>query len=279
MIIVIMFLLDYSYTKVYQTSAPRSKFQLLRNLKDKKVNYIFLGSSRVENGIVPELIKDKTGKTAVNLGFQASKTSDIYTVLKLLKTYNVKSDKILIQIDYIYNANGSSNIMAYQAMPFIKDNLVMKEYSDHVNPTEQYFYFFPFLRYCRNDLKIGLREIILNLAEKKTAAVAANGYCPLYGSSDDHNYKLPVSIVANNIYIDRIKKFAGKNNMNIAFFCAPFCKHTKNLDYIEKLKLKIPELKDYSSVIKTDTLFQNCAHLNNDGALKFTKIIIDELLK
>jgi hypothetical protein len=37
------------------------------------------------------------------MGFQAAKFSDVYLLLQLVKEYNIKTDKIFIQLDYIYN--------------------------------------------------------------------------------------------------------------------------------------------------------------------------------
>ena len=67
--------------------------------------------------------------------------------------------------------------------------------------------------------------------------------------------------------------------MKIVFFCAPFCGHTKNLDYIKKLKMKIPELYDFSNSIKEESHFVNCFHLNATGAARFTEIFTQTVLK
>lgn len=169
MLLIVMSVLDVAYTKVYQTSYPRTKFQYLRSLKNKKVDYIFIGSSRVENGIVPSIEKKKTGKEAVNLGFQAAKLGDIYTLLQLVKEYDIHYETILIQVDYIYNfVDGNSNMFQYEMVPFIRENAITKGYSDTytINPVANYYV--PFYRYCDNDLKIGFREVFANLIYKKT---------------------------------------------------------------------------------------------------------------
>lgn len=274
-----MSVLDFTYTKIYSTAYPRTKFQYLRSLKDKKVDYIFLGSSRVENGIVPMVIYNKTHKTAVNLGFQAAKLIDIYTVLKLLKEYNIKNQTILIQVDYIYNiTKGNSNIFQYQMTPFIRENEITKSYSNKYAKSPNANYYIPFYRYCNNDLKVGFREIFSNILNKKTDIITNNGYVALQGNSKELAGSLPDFIVNSNPIVDSIKSFSKQNNMNVVFYCAPFCKNNKNRIFISKLKKKIPELKDFSGVIKDDNMFQNCNHLNDSGAKRFTEILIDNLL-
>ena len=77
-LVIVSLAFDLVYTHIYKNSNPRSKFQYFRSLKDTKINYIFLGSSRVDNGIVPSIIEDKTNKSCLNLEFQYSHISDIY---------------------------------------------------------------------------------------------------------------------------------------------------------------------------------------------------------
>jgi hypothetical protein len=229
----ILLLLDFSFTKVYENSEARTKFQYLRSLKNKKIDYLFLGSSRVENSIVPKLIEDETGKSAINLGFQASKLGDIYTILKLIKKYNIKTEKIIIQVDYIFNIeDGCSNVLQYELMPFIRENEVTQEYFDRCFSDKKEILYVPFYRYLNFESKIGFREFFLNLIDKKTSVVKNHGFVALQGISLDHNNSLPNKINDKNKYYDRIKQFAKRNNMPVVFFCAPFCKHTKNLFFI-----------------------------------------------
>jgi hypothetical protein len=276
---VMLLLLDYSYTTIYEDSNPRTKFQYFRSLKNKKINYIFLGSSRVENTIVTSLIEQQTGQSAANIGFQASKIGDLYTMVKLVKKYNIQTDRIFIQVDYIFNIeDGYSNVMQYELMPFIKENEITKEYFERHFRGEEEIYYFPFYRYCHFDNKIGLREFILNIANKETKIVKNKGFVALQGNSSEHKNALPIQINDTNKYYDKIKEFAKINNMPVVFFCAPFCKHTRNLVFMEKLKMKIPGLYDFSGVVNDDEMFANCSHLNQNGANYFTRYLIKKIL-
>jgi hypothetical protein len=279
-ILIVMSLLDVGYTKIYETSYPRTKFQYLRSLKNKKIDYIFIGSSRVENGIVPSVIYDKTGKEAVNFGFQAAKLGDIYTLLQLIKEYNIRHEKILIQVDYIYNMeDGHSNIFEYEMMPFIRENGITKEYYDKFSTNPIANYYIPFYRYCDNDLKIGFREVFANVIHKKTNVIPNRGYGAIYGNSTELEGSLPNVILDRNPILDSIQTFLKQNNMKGVFFCAPFCKNNKNKNFTSKLKTKIPGLKDFSRVINDDKMFVNCNHLNDSGARRFTEILTEQLLK
>ncbi len=274
----IMFALDFGYTKVYENAKPRTKFQYLRSLKNKQFDYIFLGSSRVENGIIPAIIKEKTGKETLNLGFQASKLNDIYTVLQLLKEYNIQGKRIFIQIDYIYNLKGNSKILQYQMIPFINENEVLNKHFKNNSKDYLGYNYVPFYRYSRNDLKLNFREILLSVAKKKTNAMQGDGYAPKYGTSENHRLTLPKELDKENIVFDSIIKYIEKNKINATFYCAPFCYHGKNMEFTTKLKNKVPNFYDFSRAVSDEKLFQNSSHLNHEGAIYFTDIFINQVL-
>ena len=274
----LMYLLDFGYTKIYQNAKPRTKIQYLQKQRGKKIDYIFIGSSRVESGVVPSIIEEKLNKTTLNLGFQAAKLHDIYTVLQLIKYYDIHYEKIFIQVDYSFNLNSTSTIFQPEILPFIHDNSI---YNNHIkfNPSNYFKYnYVPFFRYCRNDLKLGFREICLNLASKRTNALNNNGYSPLEGTFENHKFSLPEKINRSNCYLDSIQTFCKTNKIPVIFYCAPFSKQTKNFNYIDKLKSKINGLYDFSSTITDNNLFQNGNHLNDNGAKIFTQIFIDNVL-
>ena len=281
-ILILLLVFDFTYTTVYKNANPRTKFQYLRSLKNTKVNYIFLGSSRVENGIDPFIIENKTKKKCVNLGYEAAKLGDIYTVLQLLKWYNIASDTIFIQVDYIFDIKGHSINLPYEIAPFIKDNQITKDYLIDYIGEDPSVYYVPFIRYCGSDQKIGFRDVFANLIKKKTNVVESKGYSPLRvqvnGGKHNSHFSLPTDIASYSPYYEKIKKYGTTNHLKIIFFCAPFCRHTKNLDYVAKLKTKIPDLYDFSTVIQEDSLFVNCFHLNEIGARKFTEILVEEII-
>ncbi len=280
--LMLLLVLDFTYTTIYENAKPRTKFQYLRSLKSTKVNYIFLGSSRVENGIDPFIVENKTKKKCINLGYEAAKLGDIFTVLQLLKSYAIVSDTVFIQVDYIFDINGHSINLPYEMTPFVKDNPVTKDYLLDYIGKDPSLYYVPFIRYCGSDQKIGFRDVFANLVGKKTRVVENKGYSPLAPRINEsiHNkhFSLPASIASHSPYYEKIKKFGAANNIKIVFFCAPFCRHTKNLDYIKKLKTKIPDLYDFSNAIPEDSMFVNCFHLNEMGASKFTEILVEKII-
>jgi hypothetical protein len=277
--LLIAFSFDLVYSSVYEISSPRTKFQYFRTFEKDSIDYIFLGSSRVENSLVVSEIEKQTGKSALNLGFQAAKMEDIYTLLKLIKAYEIHTEKIFIQVDYIFNiAGGHSNVLQYEIMPFVRDNAITKSYLNKHFEYPNLLYYFPFYRYSDYDSKIGFREFVLNVLEKNTTIQVDKGFVRLDGTLNRCDYELPTFVNERNVYFDQIQDFAKKNNMNIVYYFSPMSLSTKNKDYVAKLQGKIPKLHDFSSIVKDDRLFQDCTHLNRKGATFFTQYFIDTLL-
>lgn len=281
--LILLLVFDFTYTTIYENANPRTKFQYLRSLKNTKVNYVFLGSSRVENGIDPFIVENRTQKKCINLGYGAAKLGDIYTVLQLLKSYAIVTDTVFIQVDYIFDIKGHSINLPYEMTPFIKDNPVTKDYLLNYIGEDPCMYYIPFIRYCRSDQKIGFRDFFANLIGKKTTVTENKGYSPLSLQANEitnrNHFSLPAYITSYSPYYEKIKKYGDANNIKIVFFCAPFCRHTKNLNYVRKLKTKIPDLYDFSTVVQQDSMFVNCFHLNESGATEFTEVFVKKIFK
>ena len=277
MTVLIMSVLDFGYTYVYMNSKPRTKYQVLRSLKNQKFDYAFLGSSRVYNTIMPSIIKERTGKDAINMAFTASHLHDIYTVLKLFKAYHIKTEKIFIQVDNSFNIDGKSNILEYQIIPFLRENEATKAHFKTYSNLP-FLYYVPFYRYCLYDQKIGFREVFNNLYGKSTDCADDLGFKAEHdGNGIDNKYALPTKINTRNIIFDSIKKYSANHNIDVIYFCAPYYKETKNLDFVGKLKSKIPELIDYSNAVEDGKMFLDNSHVNDIGARYFTNYLVDDL--
>ncbi len=277
MLIVSAYALDMFYTNVFKEATPRTKFQNLRALKNQTVDYVFLGSSRVENGISPEIIKSRTGKVAINLGFQASKMSDIYLILQLLDEYKISYKKAFIQVDYIYNfENGFSNVLSYEVLPFLNENELISNHSLLNDPANFWRNkHIPFYRYSITSQKIGIREVVMNVLRKQTTISKNKGFDPLFGNYSGGKYSLPDTIAKKNKYYDLIADYSLKNKKDVTFFIAPFLISDNDFSFVRKLEKKVIGLKDFSNALPNNKYFQNNSHLNNVGAEAFTNILID----
>ena len=135
------------------------------SLREQKIDYIFIGSSRVDNTIDADIISKITGKTALNLGIQSAKPDDYYLMLKLIKDLNIQTNKIFIQMDYVYNLSGNSKILNSYLMPYTENDIV----NNHLKSTIKNSWFIPnlpFYKYLVYDYKIGFREFFSTTIHK-----------------------------------------------------------------------------------------------------------------
>jgi|SRR6218665_335272 len=274
---VLMVACDFGYTLTYQKAKPRNKFEYILQMKPQKINYVFLGSSRTENHIVTSEVKVLTGESAINLGMAGAVFEDNLLQLKLLLDRKVKIEKLFLQVDYLYDHPGVSNIGNSMALPFIH-NQVVKSHLESQMPNFNALYYIPFYRYLVTDFAIGFREFFFTMVGKKSKIDISDGFVPKNGSEPFQTFSFPKQIAAENKTITAFKNICKANKIELVLFCAPFCSKTENTAYIRKLKLNLPELHDYSTAVP-DSLFYNCGHLNEKGAQFFTKKLIQDCVK
>lgn len=274
---ILLFALESIYDGIYKHGLPRNKISYLMSLREQKIDYIFIGSSRVDNTIDADIISKITGKTALNLGIQSAKPDDYYLMLKLIKDLNIQTNKIFIQMDYVYNLSGNSKILNSYLMPYTENDIV----NNHLKSTIKNSWFIqnlPFYKYLVYDYKIGFREFFSTAIHKPSSIDLKNGYFPKYGySGAPLNGKLSGLIEEKNIYVDSINILGHKEHMEIIYFTAPFCPNTENIDFTTKLESKLPVLWNFSNYLKDDKYFYDCNHVNDSGAQSFTKAFADRI--
>ncbi|WP_156100679.1 hypothetical protein [Gillisia sp. Hel_I_29] len=279
-IILSLYLLDFIYTYTYHHGTARNKLSYIMQRENDTVDYVFIGSSRVDNTINADIITSITSKSTINLGFQGAKIDDYYIILQLLKEQNIKFKKVFIQVDYVFNMDGNSEILKSYLMPYIHKDFITKL----IKKRDKEFYqlkYIPFYRYLIYDYKLGFREFFNSAINHRSATDFKNGYFPKYGSTNQKlSSTLPDHVISRNNYINKINAFAKKNDITIIYFMAPYCPNTKNLNYSKKLKNKLPSFLDYSHVFPfQEDYFYNCSHLNDRGATEFSKIFAKDILR
>ena len=276
--VILLATLDAVYTYVFSHGTPRNKIAHILSIEKQHIDYIFIGSSRVDNTIDAKVIEKETGKKAINLGVQGGKIDDFYLMLQLLKKQEITAETIFIQIDYIYNIEGNSEALKSSLMPYIHDEIV-SNFIKTRDPEYLALKYLPFYRYLIYDYKIGFREFFNTATGQAGWIDLENGYFPLYGSSGkDLQGSLPDHIRNKNDKIRQINSFARANNLNVVYFMAPFCPDMQNLDFASKLQEKLPNFINFSrpSSLQNE-VFYDCAHLNDKGAKEFSQIFAEKI--
>ncbi|WP_298952457.1 hypothetical protein [uncultured Nonlabens sp.] len=274
-LIIGVFILDTVYTAAFHTGFARNKTQYAVQLKESHIDYIFLGSSRVENHIDCELITELTGKSCLNLGLQGSRVNDSASLLQILKDNDISYKKVFYQLDYSVNSDGFSPAFLSSLMPFVNDDNVKINLLSKLELTKSTK--LPFLQYATNDKIVGFREVILQYYGKPSRQDLTNGYDGRDGIGVDIKGELPSSIKENNSGILWMQELEPKN---LVFFTAPYCKEAINRDLmIKDLKDKYPSVTSFINIFDDKEMyFADCGYLNNKGAKSFTRILTQDLL-
>lgn len=270
----LLVILDSVYTLIYSNSRVRDKVQFVLNTTPKHYNAIILGSSRAENHLIPEIFKEY-GLDVYNFGMSGGSLCEDSLMLKLFFEKGNTVDKILLQVDLQFLNEVPAEGIQARFLPYLPLNkTIYTHYKDNTKNSFALAYF-PFYRYCKLDAKIGFRELVITLMNKKGKFYDTNGFAPLSGSLNSKvKQNLPKEVCEKNKYYDEIVAISLKNKVLLISFTAPFCSYTNNTDFFSKLKQNVPELYDYSNFIKEDSLFSTCGHLNEKGAEIFTKMML-----
>lgn len=273
--VVLSIVCDKIYALSFEYGLPRNKVQVVANLENAHIDYIFLGSSRVENHIDCDLIESLTGKSCLNLGLQGGRLKDYRVLTYLLKHNKVTYEKLLVQVDYSYNFDDYSNGFIASIAPYVNNSNFPKELRNLLELPRAYN--LPFYRFIINDNIIGFRESLMQLLKKDVNADLTNGFVPLNGIGTEISGHFPEKIASSNIAFDDILTL---NLKQIIPFAAPYCKSTSSRDsFMDDLKIIYPSIHSYIDLFDDEEgMFVNCGHLNERGAKKFTKILTEDIL-
>jgi hypothetical protein len=272
-----MFILDLGYTYIYENGEPRTKFQKILQLK-KHYDIAFFGSSRTENHIDCKIITKLTGKSCVNFGISGSSIGDMLILMKLAENRGITFKRIFMQIDYNYNNEGITDYLTALIVPFL-GNAVVKNELHKYNKNNSYRNI-PFYKYMEFDKIIGFREVFATLINKKSKINIESNFTPKEGTGLAVAGKFPTTIKNTNKELEEMQNLYRFTNTSLVFFTAPYCDAIKNRNFIDKVQIKLPCLKNYIDIFDNkNEYFFDCGHLNIDGAEKFTKIIIKDFMK
>ncbi|WP_395043126.1 hypothetical protein [Flavobacterium sp.] len=277
-LILTLVLLDVLYTVIYLNSNSRTKIDYLYNSKDKNYDVVFLGSSRVNNHFVPKIFNDYGYKT-FNFGLTRSRLEESSLMLKMMVERNYKIKNLILQVDLNINTNDHSEAIRSLFMPYLQQSKTIRNHYKNISEYNQLLYV-PFYRYMNYDARIGFKEAFNTAIHKKTNALDNDGYYPLM---KNQKKLIPADLSKyypkKNKAYEEIKIICKKNNINLIAITTPMCKSTINREYFDQIKLIYPEIRNFENAVTDDKYFASCGHLNNKGAIEFTKVIFSSYFK
>jgi len=267
----ILWVLDFFFTSIYNhNSVIRNKIQYIFKSKIKTFDYVFLGSSRVEYHIDTKFIDSLTHKKSLNFGISGQDLSETFLTLQLLVANNFNVKKYFIQVDEsaFSTIEKKTFIGASYFMPYIKKNIV----KNHLKENDEDFYFdyyLPFYRYMNYNPKIGYRELLLTLGNKKRSQEFYIGLHQLIKNKNS-NYIFKENY--QNKLLEKIKKFSKNNNLDITFFTSPYFQPKGIKEYQSFANSN--NIFIYIDSLQSPNNYKDLTHLNYKGARKFTKMLI-----
>lgn len=274
MLIVSATLLDFIYTKVYESSKGRNKIQAVINGNKDSLGVLILGSSRANNHLVTsEFAKDRI--KAFNYGMSGSTLEESALLIQLMfeKKWVIKN--VLLEVDLNVNSESYSDGTRALFMPYFRNSTISNYYYTSENFNQ--LYYIPFYRYVKYETKIGVRELFFSIIKKKSNSLQNGGFYPLNNEGENMKYDLSKHTPRANKNYKKIKDLCQIYKINLIVITTPMCKNTVNRNYFKELKKRYPEIHNFEDVVTEDKYFSSCGHMNVAGATLFTKQIITSL--
>ncbi|MEZ7514279.1 hypothetical protein [Flavobacterium frigidarium] len=271
--------LDYSYTAVYLNSKSRDKVSDVFKSKARSYDVVILGSSRANNHFVTRIF-EKNGLKTFNYGMSGGHLYEASLLLKLMIERNYEIKTLILEADLNLSNDKQSEGVAAKFLPYIhRSEIIKNHFEQELNFNE--LYYIPFYRYLKFDSKIGSRELFNTIIQKKTVATENGGYYAL-GVNKKGNMKnniVSLNPLKRNKYYEEIKQLCKANNIHFIPIMTPMCENVIGMNYFEKVKSTYPEIHNYENVVIENKYFSSCGHMNDNGARKFTSIIVRDFFK
>ncbi|RKR10953.1 hypothetical protein C8C83_2647 [Flavobacterium sp. 90] len=272
--LVIAVVLDLIYSNSFSVSKNRGKIGYVFNSTPKDYDVVILGSSRANNHFVTQMFEDR-GLVTFNFGMQGSKLFESDLVLKLLLEKKNKIKNLIIDVDVTLRSRNNSEATILKFYPYLKSSSAIKTHF-RLLPDFNANYYIPFYRYLKYETKIGFREMFFCTINKKSKELDYGGYHALEKSQTSLEENLSKTDPSRNQYYEEIKQICKANKINLIAVMTPMCENVKGFDYFKKVKKIYPEIHNYENVVIEDKYFSDCGHMNDEGAKKFTAIILKD---
>ncbi len=290
-ILITVVLFDFAIGSVlnhfYFTQKSGLEYRATYSIEKTTADILVFGTSRANHHYYPGIFEKKTGLSFYNVGRDAGSIFYDYGVLKgILARHNPK----IIILDF-----GRSEFKKSQdnydrlsfLLPYYKTHPEMRPVIEMKSPYEKIkllSHIYPF-----NSSLFTIAIGNTKLGNKRS--VDYNGYVPLKRFLDK---PLPVDTLAVNYELDRNKirifeSFVAdcvRAKIKLYIVCSPYVTQFLHKDYsitigegiADKYNVKFFDLSQDSAFINNISLFADEEHLNDNGAKKFSDLLVDKMI-
>lgn len=270
--------LDFLYTTVYLHCSNRGKIDYVYNSEARDYDVVILGSSRANNHFVSETF-EKEGLKTFNFGMNGGTLFEASLLLKLMieRKYEIKN--VILEADLNLSNEGKAEGIAAKFLPYLHSSNTVKRHFENETDFNK-LYYIPFYRYLKFETRIGFREAFFTAIQKETKLLEHNGYYSLGVTKGNmKNNIVNLNPVPYNVYYEQIKAICKANNINFIGIMTPMCENVIGMNYFDKVHNAYPEIHNYENAVVENKYFSSCGHMNDEGARKFTSIVIHDFFK
>lgn len=266
--------------------------------QDRKITYgftevdaeiVILGSSRAQKGYISSIIEDSLNVSCFNLGLDCMCIYYYYAMIKaILEHHKPKLIVIdLIEKDYQVHNEGRPEDLNKMMKPYYgKIDALTSVYDEFVPFRDRFMLYSSLYRY--NNLIFD----IIKCGIKSNDIFATKGYFAHHGVMLENNLHSncfsDLNVADHKLELfSRIFDLCKNNNVKVVCIISPMYMELENKDdlfatlttYIKNEGIEVYNYANDSTILSTHTNFIDFLHLNNNGAIKFTNIFIEEVLK
>lgn len=275
----------FSYLRTHAKGGSTGNCEYIAN--QCKDDIIIVGSSRATHHYDPHIIENSLGVTCYNCGEEGNGVVLAYGRLRML-TSRYKPKLVLYELTprFDYGTNDPNNkylgyIRAYYDKDGIRD--VFNDFDDDLS----------FLK-MQSNMYQNTNRLLPNLVDMIITRDNQKGFEPLFGKLDtldvihsngnkDANIKVDSKKLS---YIEKIICLCQNKDIPVVFMISPCFGPYDDISYYEpaiKLckKYNVPyyDFLHYNKLSENVAFFQDDSHLNNEGALLYTQMVVKDVLK
>lgn len=289
---VILFSLDFGVGSIlrlyYFKQESGLQYRTTYSIDSTKADILIFGASRANHHYHPQVFESKLGGTFYNVGRDGTYIIYHYAVLKaILKRHTPKV--VILDIKY---GEFAENIDSYDRLssllPYYESHPEMRPLIELRGKYERVKLFsktYPF-----NSLLTTI--FVGNLNFNKARKSDIKGYIPLF---KEWSKSLELDTNLNDYLLDSTKirifesflRDCKNSNINLIVAVSPYYEKykypdpsmVKAHDLCRELNIKFLDFSQDSSFLNNRNYFQDISHLNDKGAIIFSRMIIDSVYK
>lgn len=275
----------FSWLRTHAKGGSTANCEYIANYANEEV--IILGSSRATHHYVPQIIEDSLGLSCYNCGEEGNGIVLAYGRYKLL-TNRYKPKLIIYEMTpgYDYGTKESNTKYLGYLRPYYDEQGIKDIFVDFDKELS-------FLK-MKSKMYQNTAKLLPNLVDNVIYRDNMKGYAPLFGKINVKKTDKPISKPISKqepvdslklSYVERIMLEAKEDSIKIVFMISPsYGTNSVTLNYEPEIALckkhGIPyyDFINYKTIADNPNCFQDDGHMNNNGAVAYTQMIIKEVL-